>query len=141
MGEMYNRIVALCNKRGIKPGRVCADTGLSRGMMSDLKMGRTKELSAKNTKIIADYFGVTTDYLLTGEETKKAPDLTEKDRRDVAKLVETIMSDMEQAGDLNFDGMPLSLIHICPQRSCQKILRYSPSRHSSEHPSSLRHPG
>lgn len=41
--------------------------------MSDLKMGRTKELSAKNTKIIADYFGVTTDYLLTGEETKKAP--------------------------------------------------------------------
>lgn len=73
MGEMYNRIVALCNKRGIKPGRVCADTGLSRGMMSDLKMGRTKELSAKNTKIIADYFGVTTDYLLTGEETKKAP--------------------------------------------------------------------
>lgn len=108
MGEMYNRIVALCNKRGIKPGRVCADTGLSRGMMSDLKMGRTKELSAKNTKIIADYFGVTTDYLLTGEETKKAPDLTEKDRRDVAKLVETIMSDMEQAGDLNFDGMPMS---------------------------------
>lgn len=73
MGEMYNRIVALCNERGIKPGRVCADTGLSRGMMSDLKMGRTKELSAKNTKIIADYFGVTTDYLLTGEKTKKAP--------------------------------------------------------------------
>lgn len=73
MGEMYNRIVALCKERGIKPGRVCADTGLSRGMMSDLKMGRTKELSAKNTKIIADYFGVTTDYLLTGEETKKAP--------------------------------------------------------------------
>lgn len=73
MGDMYNRIVALCKERGIKPGRVCADTGLSRGMMSDLKMGRTKELSAKNTKIIADYFGVTTDYLLTGEETKKAP--------------------------------------------------------------------
>lgn len=57
---------------------------------------------------IADYFGVTTDYLLTGEDTKKAPGLTEKDRRDVAKLVENIMSDMEQAGDLNFDGMPMS---------------------------------
>lgn len=71
MGNMYNRIVALCKERGIKPGRVCADTGLSRGMMSDLKMGRTKELSVKNTKIIADYFDVTTDYLLTGEETKK----------------------------------------------------------------------
>ena len=82
MGEMYNRIVALCNERGIKPGRVCADTGLSRGMMSDLKMGRTKELSTKNTKIIADYFGVTTDYLLTGEETKKAP--TQKGEREIS---------------------------------------------------------
>lgn len=82
MGEMYNRIVALCNERGIKPGRVCADTGLSRGMMSDLKMGRTKELSAKNTKIIADYFGVTTDHLLTGEETKKAP--TQKGEREIS---------------------------------------------------------
>ena len=81
MGEMYNRIVALCNERGIKPGRVCADTGLSRGMMSDLKMGRTKELSAKNTKIIADYFGVTTDYLLTGEKTKKAP--TQEGEREI----------------------------------------------------------
>ena len=67
MGNMYNRIVELCEQKGIKPGRVCADTGLSRGMMSDLKMGRTKALSAKNTKIIADYFGVSTDYLLTGK--------------------------------------------------------------------------
>ena len=72
MGTMYDRILGLCEERGVKPGRVCADTGLSRGVMSDLKMGRTKELSAKNTKIIADYFGVTTDYLL-GTETEKAP--------------------------------------------------------------------
>lgn len=68
MSEMYERILALCRQRGIKPGRVCADTGLSRGMMTDLKMGRTKELSAKNTKIIADYFGVTADYLLGKEQ-------------------------------------------------------------------------
>lgn len=72
MGSMYDRILALCEERGIKPGRVCADTGLSRGMMSDLKMGRTKELSAKNTKVIADYFGVSTDYLL-GSEKQETP--------------------------------------------------------------------
>ncbi len=107
MGVMYERILALCEKRGIKPGRVCADTGLSRGMMSDLKMGRTKELSAKNTKIIADYFGVTTDYLL-GTETKKAPVLTEKDKRDVAREVDRIMADLAESGDLMFDGVPMS---------------------------------
>lgn len=108
MGEMYNRIVALCNERGIKPGRVCADTGLSRGMMSDLKMGRTKELSAKNTKIIADYFGVTTDYLLTGEETKKAPDLTEKDERDIGRRLMAMIEDLNgPIGGLSFDGEPI----------------------------------
>lgn len=73
MGSMYERILALCEERGIKPGRVCADTGLSRGMMSDLKMGRTKELSAKNTKIIADYFDVSAGYLL-GEEKERTPE-------------------------------------------------------------------
>lgn len=72
MGNMYERILALCNEKGIKPGRICTDTGLSRGMMTDLKMGRTKELSAKNTRIIADYLGVTTDYLL-GTEIEKKP--------------------------------------------------------------------
>lgn len=70
MSNMYKKIQQLCVLNGIKPGRVCADTGLSRGMMTDLKMGRTKELSAKNAKIIADYFGVSVGYLM-GEE--KAP--------------------------------------------------------------------
>lgn len=73
MDHLYERIRALCEKRGIRPGRVCADTGLSRGLMSDLKMGRTKTLSAKSTKIIADYFGVTADFLLGAENSKPAP--------------------------------------------------------------------
>lgn len=71
MSEMYEKIASLCLERGIKPGKLCADTGLSRGIMSDLKMGRTKVLSAKNTKIIADYLGVTTDYLLGTDEEKE----------------------------------------------------------------------
>ena len=77
MGNMYEKIQQLCIRKGIKPGRVCADTGLSRGMMTDLKMGRTKELSAKNAKIIADYFGVSVGYLL-GEETEKAPTVSDE---------------------------------------------------------------
>lgn len=108
MSDMYNRIIALCEKKGIKPGRVCADTGLSRGMMSDLKAGRTKALSAKNTKIVADYFGVTTDYLLTGEETKKAPALTEKDERDIERRLSAMIADLSGPTDgLMFDGEPI----------------------------------
>lgn len=67
MSNMYERILTLCANKGIKPGKVCADTGLSRGLMSDLKMGRTKQLAAKTVKTIAEYFGVSTDYLITGE--------------------------------------------------------------------------
>lgn len=108
MNMLYERISMLCAQKGIRPGKMCTDLGISRGNISDLKMGRIESLSADKLSKISAYFNVSVDYLLTGEETKKAPDLTEKDRRDVAKMVETIMNDMEQAGDLNFDGMPMS---------------------------------
>lgn len=85
MGNMYEKIQRLCELKGIKPGRVCADTGLSRGMITDLKMGRTKELSAKNAKIIADYFGVSVGYLL-GEENEKTP--TGNGERDILDEVD-----------------------------------------------------
>jgi transcriptional regulator with XRE-family HTH domain len=44
---------------------MCRDTDIARGNLSDLKMGRTKELSAKNIKKIADYFGVSVDSLVS----------------------------------------------------------------------------
>ena len=97
----------LCEKKGVSPKKATEDIGLSNSITTKWKKtGATPK--GDTLQRIADYFGVTTDYLLTGEDTKKAPGLTEKDRRDVAKLVENIMSDMEQAGDLNFDGMPMS---------------------------------
>lgn len=73
MCKMYGTIEALCEIRGIKPGKMCTELGISRGTMSDLKAGRTKKLSAENIEKISKYFGVSTDYLLTGEDTKKAP--------------------------------------------------------------------
>lgn len=109
MSDLYNRIFELCDMRGVKPGKMCADTGLSRGMMSDLKMGRTKELSAKNTRIIADYLGVSVDYLL-GSEQEKTPILTKKDERDIGKRMEAMLEELESAqGDLMFSGEALDL--------------------------------
>lgn len=108
MYNLYENIYALCKERGITPGGLCGELGFRRSVLSDLKNGRKKSLDTTTLMKIAEYFNVSVDYLLTGEETKKAPDLTEKDRRDVAKLVENIMNDMDQAGDLNFDGMPMS---------------------------------
>lgn len=39
---------------------------------------------------------------------EKAPALTEKDRRDVARDVKRLMDDLESGVELNFDGVPMS---------------------------------
>ena len=82
MGELYDRIASLCSNKGIRPGKMCNDLGISRGSIGDLKKGRREGISIKTATKIADYFGVTTYYLLTGDETKKAP--THEGERDHA---------------------------------------------------------
>lgn len=72
MYDMYGIIERLCSERGMKPGKLCAELGISRGTLGDLKAGRTKKLSSENVSKIANYFGVSTDYLL-GEEEKEKP--------------------------------------------------------------------
>ena len=72
MGNLYTTIQALCQERGIRPGKLCDELGLSRGLMTDLKMGRKTGVSAVTAQKIAGYFGVTVAYLL-GEETKNPP--------------------------------------------------------------------
>lgn len=71
MVNSYKIIEYLCARKGIKPGRLCADIGMSRGILSDLKAGRTKELSTPNIQKIANYFNVSTDIFNDGvfEET------------------------------------------------------------------------
>lgn len=70
MGTLYENIIALCNERGIKGGRMCTDIGMSKGILTDLKMGRQTGVSAANAQKIASYFGVSVGFLL-GEEDKK----------------------------------------------------------------------
>lgn len=68
MNDLYNRIIELCNEKGIKGGKLCTDIGISKGILTDLKMGRSKGLSVTTVQKIASYFGVTVGYLLCEEE-------------------------------------------------------------------------
>lgn len=72
MGTLYENIISLCNEKGIKGGKMCTDIGMSKGILTDLKMGRQTGISAANAQKIASYFGVSVGYLLGDEETKKA---------------------------------------------------------------------
>lgn len=68
MDNLYASIEELCNRRGIRPGRLCNDLGLSRGLITDLKMGRKKSVSAETAQKIAAYFGISVGQLLGQEE-------------------------------------------------------------------------
>ena len=68
MGNLYENIQSLCARDGIRPGRLCDTLGLSRALMTDLKMGRKKSLSAETAQKIAGHFGVSVAYLLGQEE-------------------------------------------------------------------------
>ena len=72
MGSLYERIQSLCESKGIRPGRLCDELQLSRGLITDLKMGRKKSLNAQTAQKIATYFGVSVGYLL-GQEDTSAP--------------------------------------------------------------------
>lgn len=78
MSELYNKIEFLCSEKKISKGKLCNDLGLHRSMLSDLKMGRKSTLSIETVLKIANYFGVTVDYLL-GVKPAHAVDPNETD--------------------------------------------------------------
>lgn len=81
MNDLYNRIYALCQKKGISIGKMCNEIGISRGNLTELKMERIKTLKTDNLTKISSYFNVSVDYLL-GKETEKA--LVLEDKRTVS---------------------------------------------------------
>ena len=68
----YNIFKQLCDERGVSVSRACIEMGLSRSIAAKWKSTKTNP-SADVLPAIANYFGVTIDYLL-GQETKKSPD-------------------------------------------------------------------
>ena len=79
MGNLYENIQSLCQSQGIRPGRLCDELGISRGLMTDLKMGRKKGVSAQTAQKIAAYFGVSVGYLLGDEGSDAVPAEQKKD--------------------------------------------------------------
>lgn len=68
---MYNRYCKLRDAKGYKDADISRLTGISKPTLSDWKRGVSKPKPDKLIKL-AECLGVTTDYLLTGEEKEKA---------------------------------------------------------------------
>ena len=107
----WDKFVTLCSAKGISPNGVCADLGLSTATATKWKKGAIPRDTT--LKKIADYFGVSTSYLLgivddpdpiaLVDPSKKDPpmrtkleeimqDLTAEELEDLEKYVEFILS-------------------------------------------------
>ena len=86
MANLYESILQLCERDGIRPGRLCDELGISRGLMTDLKMGRKKGINAETAQKIASFFGVSVGYLLgiDGSDSAEINDAVNLDQVDVA---------------------------------------------------------
>lgn len=65
----YDVLLSLCKSRGVSVSKAAESIGLNRAAVSKWKKGSVP-VGATLQKF-ADYFGVTTDYLLTGEQKEK----------------------------------------------------------------------
>lgn len=63
----YSVFEMLCKSKGVKPSDVSRATGISTATLSSWKSGRYSPKIGKLQKI-ADYFGVTVEYLITGDD-------------------------------------------------------------------------
>lgn len=68
---MYYIFEMLCEKNGITPYKVGKETGIATSTLSDWKNGKSTPKQDK-LKLIADYFGVSVDYLMTGKESESS---------------------------------------------------------------------
>lgn len=101
MGNLYENIISLCDSRGIKGGKMCTDTGISKGLLTDLKMGRRTGVSAVTAQKIANYFGVSVGYLLGEEDEKKEQpteygELSEKRKAFIDKVMQMSDADLDR---------------------------------------------
>lgn len=107
---MYEIFEQLLQKYGVTTYQVSKATGISQSTFSNWK-SRRNLLSADKATLIANYFGVSLDYLMTGKEEleKKNAYLSAKDERDIAKDLENIMAKLSagEDGPASYDGEEL----------------------------------
>ena len=105
---MYEVFEQLLQKHGVTPYKVAKEAGVTQTALSNWKSGRSTP-SSKTLQKVADYFGVTVDYLMTGrvDAKEKAPELTARDERDIAKDLDRIMGEIQKGDDgpLYYNGI------------------------------------
>ncbi|MCI6468171.1 MAG: helix-turn-helix domain-containing protein [Faecalicatena sp.] len=118
---MYEIFSKLLHIYGVTAYKVSKETGVSQSTLSDWKLGKITPKS-DTLKKLADYFGVTIDYLMTGkeDEKKETHTLTKRDEKEINNILSNTEQLLQQEG-LMFDGDPASPEAIESILSAMKI--------------------
>lgn len=94
----WENFVKLCTAHNTKPNPVAKELGFSSGSVTDWKNGKVPRPTT--IQKIADYFGVTVDYLLGNEEKEKAlPSPAQSLNETEAELVKAFRSAAPETQD------------------------------------------
>lgn len=104
---MYEVFEQLLQKYGVTPYKVAKESGVTQTALSNWKSGRSTP-TTKTLQKIADYFGVSIDYLMTGKDTDSEPQLTHRDEKDIEKILDQTKQQLLSQEGLMFDGDPAS---------------------------------
>lgn len=107
--DLRDKIKKLCKEKQISMNTLETTLGFGKGYIS--KLGKSTP-NASKIQQIADYFGVTIDYLMSGESKtefiSRSSELNLRDEKDIAKRLEAALNDLENSQDaLMFSGEPL----------------------------------
>ena len=110
---MYEIFSALLEEKGLKAADVTRATGIKSPVFSEWKKGKSKPNTEKMIKI-ANFLGVSVEYLMTGiepEEKQSTIELTKRDQRDIKKSVDEIMTSLDNHDGeaLYYDGVEVDL--------------------------------
>jgi transcriptional regulator with XRE-family HTH domain len=108
---MYEIFEQLLSKYGVTAYKVAKETGITTATLSNWKQGKYTPKQDKLQKI-ADYFGVSLEYLMTGKEDvvkEKAPELSARDERDIKKDLDSLREKLanKEFGPAAYDGQDI----------------------------------
>ena len=104
---VFDRIEQLRKTQNLSQGKLEKELGFSNGSISKW---RNSTPTYERLQKVADYFGVSVEYLMTGEtsEEKKDITLTRRDERDIGKILDQTREQLLSQEGLMFDGQPAS---------------------------------
>lgn len=98
-----DRLKKLRESKKISQQQLAEKLNINRSTYARYELNQTQP-DYETLQKIANFYGVSTDYILTGINTK----FTEKDERDIAKRMEQLKNVLVFDGGLSFYGEPLS---------------------------------